>query len=178
MVLLIACANIANLLLVRGAGRAGEMAVRLSIGANRRQLIGQLLLESLVLAVLGAALGLLVSRWTLDPIGVAAAAGSGGDDRLHASIGRSILFAGALAVATGLLFGLFPALHSTRPNLVVSAARGRGTEGRRPRGVAVPHDAGDGADRPVDGAAGGGRAVRAQPGQRQSRRPRRSTPRT
>ncbi len=69
LVLLIACANIANLLLVRGAGRAGEMAVRLSIGANRRQLIGQLLLESLLLATMGAALGIVVSQWTLKFIG-------------------------------------------------------------------------------------------------------------
>ena len=68
VVLLIACANIANLLLVRGAGRAGEMAVRLSIGATARQLIAQLLVESLVLAAMGAVLGLMVSRWTLDAI--------------------------------------------------------------------------------------------------------------
>jgi ABC-type antimicrobial peptide transport system permease subunit len=65
-VLLIACANIANLLLVRGAGRAAEMAVRLSIGASRRQLIVQLLTESILLAVFGAVAGMFVATWTLN----------------------------------------------------------------------------------------------------------------
>ena len=128
IVLLIACANIANLLLVRGAGRAGEMAVRLSIGANRRQLISQLLLESLVLAVMGAALGLLVARWTLTlivsqlpPRAVASL-----DVRLDVAM---MVFAGILAVATGILFGLFPALHSTRPSLVTTLREDAGQKG-------------------------------------------------
>src|SRR6185437_14671240 len=64
-VLLIACANIANLLLARSAARANEMAVRLSIGANRAQLVGQLLLESLLLAAFGGIAGLIVAHWTL-----------------------------------------------------------------------------------------------------------------
>jgi predicted permease len=128
IVLFIACANIANLLLVRGAGRAGEMAVRLSIGANRRQLISQLLVESVVLAVMGAALGLLVARWTLalivsqlPPEAIASI-----EVRLDGAV---MVFAGVLAVATGILFGLFPALHSTRPSLVATLREDAGQKG-------------------------------------------------
>ena len=128
VVLLIACANIANLLLVRGAGRAGEMAVRLSIGASRRQLVSQLLLESVVLASLGAALGIIVSRWTLTfiasllPPEAAATIAYEIDSRV-------ILFCAGMAVATGLMFGLFPALHSTRPSLVTTLKEDAGQKG-------------------------------------------------
>ena len=116
VVLLIACANIANLLLARSAARSGEMAVRLSIGASRGRLIGQLLFEACVLAVLGGLAGLLVARWTLG--GIAAMLPADATESLSFSLEPAILlFAAALSVATGLFFGLFPALHSTRPDL-------------------------------------------------------------
>ncbi|MBX9856562.1 MAG: ABC transporter permease, partial [Gemmatimonadaceae bacterium] len=112
-VLLIACANIANLLLARGAGRATEMGVRLALGATRAQLLRQLLTESLVLAVLGGFASLLVAVWTLKAI-----AGFMPPEALRTinfSLQPSmVLFSGLVALGTGLVFGLFPALHSTR----------------------------------------------------------------
>ena len=118
-VLLIACANIANLLLARGASRASEMAVRLSIGASRWQVVRQLLTESAVLATLGGALGLLVARGTL--AGIIAMVPAEDTSFLSNQIDLPTLaFSAAVAIATGLLFGLFPALHSTRPDLVTA----------------------------------------------------------
>jgi len=119
LVLLIACANIANLLLARAATRSSEMAIRLSIGANRWQLAGQLLLESCFLAVLGGLAGLLVARWTLDIIFSLMPAEAA--DTVQATLsGTVLLFAAAMTLGTGLLFGLFPAIHSTRPNLALT----------------------------------------------------------
>src|SRR5437588_1404360 len=116
-VLLIACANIANLLLARSAARAGEMAIRLSIGASRARLIGQLLTESLLLAVLGGIAGMVVAHWTL--VLVTSLLPPDVQHTLTFSIsGTVILFGIGVTFATGLLFGLFPALHSTRPDLV------------------------------------------------------------
>ena len=133
-VLIIACANIANLLLARSAARAGEIAVRLSIGASRFQLVRQLLLESLLLALLGGAAGLVVAQWTLDLIAslLPAMATRGFDWRVDRSV---MLFAAVLTIATGLLFGLFPALHSTRPDLA-SALKGQSGQPSGARGAA------------------------------------------
>jgi predicted permease len=117
IVLLIACANIANLLLARAANRAAEMAVRLSIGASRGQLVRQLLVESCLLAAFGGVAGLIVARWTL--LAIASILPAEANQGITFEIDRTmLLFAAALSLATGLLFGLFPALHSTRPNLV------------------------------------------------------------
>jgi predicted permease len=117
IVLLIACANIANLLLARGANRGMEMAVRLSLGARRGQVLTQLLTESLVLAVLGGLASLVVARWTLAGIGSLLPPEAASSLTLQLSVPVA-LFAGVLAIATGLLFGMFPALHSTRSDLV------------------------------------------------------------
>ena len=119
VVVLIACANIANLLLARAANRAAEMALRLSIGASRGHLVRQLLLESCLLAMFGGSAGLLVARWTL--LGIASILPADAREGLTFEIDPTmLLFAAVLSLATGLLFGLFPAVHSTRPNLVAT----------------------------------------------------------
>ncbi|MCC6929135.1 MAG: ABC transporter permease [Gemmatimonadaceae bacterium] len=119
IVLLIACANIANLLLARAANRSLEMAVRLSIGAARWQLLRQLLAESIVLAIIGGGASLVVARWSLAamkamlPKNAAATLAFGIDTGV-------VLFAAGTAVLTGILFGLFPAIHATRSDLITT----------------------------------------------------------
>src|SRR5436309_1327877 len=106
IVLLIACANIANLLLARGAGRSMEMGVRLALGARRGQLVTQLLTESVLLASLGALAGLIVANWTLAGIATLA------PPEVAVTLGFGLrpvvlVFAAALALATGIVFGVF-----------------------------------------------------------------------
>jgi predicted permease len=119
IVLVIACANIANLLLARAANRSMEMAVRLSLGATRGQLLAQLLTESVVLAVLGGLVSLLIARWTLS--GLAALLPKDASSTLKFELDPTVVaFAAGLSLLTGLLFGMYPALHSTRPDLVTT----------------------------------------------------------
>ena len=125
IVLLIACANIANLLLARGANRATEMGVRLALGATRRHLVAQLLTESVMLAVVGGVASLFVAQWTLSVI--MALLPPDASESMHFSIsGMVIGFSALLAVVTGFLFGLFPALHSTRSDLITTIRAGAG----------------------------------------------------
>jgi predicted permease len=117
-VLLIACANLAGLLLVRSAARRKEIAIRLALGAGRWRLLRQLLTESLLLAFVGGALGLLIAVWAKDWIVTFYAYGVTG---LDLSLDRRTLAVTfALSIITGLLFGLAPALQATRPDLVKS----------------------------------------------------------
>src|SRR4051794_23896644 len=133
-VLLIACANIANLLLARSAARATEMAVRLSIGASRTRLIGQLLTESLLLACFGGIAGILVAHWTLALI-LSLMPAQAAQAMAFTLSTPALLFTAALTIGTGLLFGLFPALHSTRPDLV-STLKGLAGQPSGARGAA------------------------------------------
>lgn len=125
LVLIIACANIANLLLAQGAGRSHEMAIRGSLGASRGQLMGQLLTEALLLSLIGGAASLLVARWTLSLIGSLMPPEVSSTLVLQLSP-AAVVFTGVLALGTGLLFGLYPALHASRADLVTMIKSGSG----------------------------------------------------
>jgi predicted permease len=117
-VLLIACANIANLLLARATGRQKEIAVRLAIGASRSRIIAQLLVETLVLSAMGAVLGLAIAFWA-DRALMAAyiPADSGGLELSAVPDLRILLFTLGITVLTGVAFGLVPAIETTKPDV-------------------------------------------------------------
>ena len=123
LVLLIACANVANLLLARGSARTQEIAVRSALGATRVRIVRQLVTESMVLGLVGAALGILVAHWALAsvlqlyPSNLPRAQEVGIDLRV-------LVFTIFLALITGLLFGLIPALRVSAPNLTNSLREG------------------------------------------------------
>jgi predicted permease len=118
MVLLIACANIANLLLARATGRQKEIAVRLAMGATRGRIVSQLLIETLSLSALGGILGLALAYWGDKALmAVYLPSDSGNLNISTAPDLRILLFTLAVTVATGLVFGLAPALQSTRPDV-------------------------------------------------------------
>jgi predicted permease len=140
LVLLVVCANVASLLLARAAARQREMAIRVALGAGRARLVRQLLTESLLLALLGCALGLLLARWGIRAL----EAISPPDLPRVGSFGLNVpvlLFSLAVSALAGLVFGLAPALTALRGDMRAPLAEGsRGTAGRshaRLRGALV-----------------------------------------
>ena len=140
LILLIACSNTANLLLSRAAARRREIAVRLSIGASRGRVIRQLLTESVLLAVLGGVLGIVVAAWG---IRVLTELISNGRENftLHAELNWTVLAVTfALSALTGLLFGLAPALQATRVDIVPALKEVRASHApRRRRFLGLSH---------------------------------------
>jgi predicted permease len=126
LVLLIACANIANLLLARSSGRTREIAIRAALGATRMRIVRQLVTESLVLAITGATLGVVVASWALR--GVLHLYPQNLPRAQEVSIDyRVLLFTIGLSIVTGILFGLVPALQTSKPNLTGAMREGERT---------------------------------------------------
>jgi putative ABC transport system permease protein len=135
LVLLVACANVANLLLARATVRHKEITIRSAIGAGRAQLIRQLLTESLLLAVLGGGLGLLIATWGTSVVASAGSKINPMFQDIHMDL-RCLAFTVGVSIITGFVFGLAPALQISKPNLAESlkeTGRGSGPAASRNR---------------------------------------------
>jgi putative ABC transport system permease protein len=136
ILLVVACANVANLLLARGAARGREFAVRQALGASRVRLIRQLLVESLLLAAVGGVAGLALARWTLDTIAALRPMDIALVDHIPIDA-RAALIAAGVTIAAAIIAGLTPAMQLSRPAAVNALKEGRSSSRRGVRGALI-----------------------------------------